>query len=136
MKTPSTHSTKSIDLCALRMTLARIIQLTSPTERITVISWAGERLHWSEQLGEPAQRLQQRLFRLCHQLSETLHPWQEITLELQDGALRGKLIAFDRRVIYLSITSLDQPSPNLRMIALRLDQQRREHELRTNQGLL
>ena len=115
-----------IETAATRMALARIIQLTSPTSLLHVVSWTGEVLHCGPELEESEQSMFDRLVRLCRSLGDTLEPWKESAVELRDGDLRGRAVAFNRSFIYVSVHRGADRDRSFRAQALRLEQQRRD----------
>lgn len=118
-----------IETAAMRMALARIIQLTSPTSQLHVVSWTGERLHSGPDLEGCEQAMFDRIVRLCRSLGDTLEPWRESAVELRDGDLRGRAIAFNRSLIYVSVQRGAERDRSFRAQALRLEQQRRDAAL-------
>jgi hypothetical protein len=111
------------------MALARIIQLTSPASQLHVVSWTGEVLHRGPELEQGEQVMFDRLVRLCRSLGDTLEPWRESAVELRDGDLRGRALAFNRSLIYLSVQRGAAQERSFRAQALRLEQQRCEAAL-------
>lgn len=119
---------------ALRLALARIVQLTTPPSELRVVSWTGEELHAGPELGEAEQWMAARLVRLCRSLGEQLMPWQESAVALRDGELHGEAIAFDRRVIYVSVRRGGARERGFRAQALVMEQRRREAMARTGEA--